>query len=137
MPNTSSVQTVPLDVIRVNLDGTSLAPFRKAWQLYDQATGLSGATAPVAIASATWAAGLTVVTVFDGEKEIAYYCGENTGVGQATFNYWKNTFVPRTTFGNPGTPGSSGQAPDGTLYEIYAVRIPGAADIAGLCAANQ
>jgi len=102
---TSSVQTVPTDVIRVNLDGTSLAPFRKAWQLYEQANGLSGATAPVAIASATWAAGLTVVTVFDGEKEIAYYCGENTGVGQATFNYWKNTFVPRTTFGNPGTNG--------------------------------
>lgn len=125
----ATVATVPENEIRVNLDRTPLTSHRKGWDLYMQAASLSGATAPVPIASATWAADLTVVTVFDGTNDTAYYAGE-AGVGEDFFDYYKNTFVPPTSYGNP-------DPVNGTMYEIYACRIPGAAAIAGLCAANQ
>jgi len=124
-----SVATVAPNEIRVNLDLLTLPSHRKAWALYSQAAGLAGATEPVPIASATWAADLTVITVFDGTNDTAYYCGA-AGTGQAFFNYYKNTFVPPTTYGTP-------DPVNGTMYEIYATRIPGSAGIAGLCAANQ
>ena len=113
------VQNVPLNVIRVNLDGTTLPPYRKAWALAEQ-----GGNAPVARSAGAYTAGETCVTVFNGTEEIAYFCDSNN-----TFTYWKTTFTPPNTWGLP-------DPVDGSTYEIYFVDVPGAANIAGLCAAN-
>lgn len=113
------VQTVPVDLIRINMDGTTLPPFRKAWALSEQ----SG-NPVVARASGVYAAGETCVSVFDGEKEQVFFCSSN-----AIFTYWKTTFTPPTTWGLP-------DPVDGSLYEINFVDVANAADIAGKCAAN-
>lgn len=124
-----AVQTIPLNVIRTTLDGSPLINAlekRPAWNL-----AVLGGNNPVPRASGVYTAGETCVAHFDGEKWTVYFCDTN-----AVFTYWFTTYVMRTTFGNPGTPGSSGTPPNGTLEEIWFVDVPGAATIAGLCAAS-
>jgi len=109
------IQNVPTFVIRTNLDGTSLPDRDKA-----KALALQGGYDPTTIGAAAFNAGETVVTVFNGLTEQAFYCALN-----ADLTYWKN-FVPPTVFGSPTT----------NDYIIAAVRVPGASGIAGLCLAN-
>lgn len=112
------VQNVPLTQVRTNLDGTTLPDRRKAYALAAQ-----GGYAPVARASASFVADSTIVTVFDGVAETAYYVPDNTA-----FTFWKTTYTPVAAFGTI----ESG----GNMYEILFVRVPGASTIAGLCLAN-
>lgn len=111
-----AVQNVPDFRVRTNLDGSSLPERRKAYALATQ-----GGNAPVARASGAFNAGETIVTVFNGVTEEAMYCPDVNA-----FNFWKTTFVPTDSFGSP----------DGDLYEILFVRVPGASTIAGKCLAN-
>lgn len=112
------VQNVPLTQVRTNIDGTTLPERRKAYALAEQ-----GGYAPVARASASFNAGETIVTVFNGVQEDAFYVPDNTA-----FTYWKTTYVLPEAFGS--------QDPGGSTYEILFVRVPNAADLAGLCLAN-
>lgn len=109
------IQNVPTFVIRTNIDGTSLPDRGKA-----QALAVQGGYAPTTIAAAAFNAGETVVTVFNGLTEQAFYCAAS---GDLT--YWKNFVIP-DVFGSP----------TGNDYIIKAVRVPGASGIAGLCLAN-
>lgn len=108
-------QNVPTFVIRTNLDGTSLPDRGKA-----EALAAQGGNDPTTIGAAVFSAGATVVTVFNGLTEQAFYCPL---IGD--LNYWK-AFVPPTVFGSPTT----------NDYIIKAVEVPGASGIAGLCLAN-
>jgi len=109
------VQNVPTFVIRTNLDGTSLPDRGKA-----QALATQGGYAVTTIGAASFHAGETVVTVFNGLTEQAFYCAAS---GDLTF--WKN-FVAPDVLGSP----------TGNDYIIAAVRVTGASGIAGLCLAN-
>lgn len=109
------IQDVPTIVIRTNLDGTSLPDRGKAEALASQ-----GGYAPTTIAAAVFNANETVVTVFNGLTEQAFYIPSNTEL-----TFWKNFVIP-TSFG----------CPQDNLYTIKAVRVPGAVDLAGLCLAN-
>lgn len=110
-----SVQSVQLNRVRTNLDGTSLPARRKAYALAAQ-----GGIEPTSQVSATYTANQSIVTVFNGVYEEAYFCNS-----EPIFDAWQ-AFVPPNSFGSPET----------SEYEVLFVKVPGADTIAGLCAAN-
>jgi hypothetical protein len=134
----SIVATVPANVIRFNLDGQPFSPlYRPLDQLYDKAVelGLTTPDAPVEIASATWSSTETVVGIYDGGTRgwLILYAGDSAG--HTMFDFYKNTFIKPDAWGS-GQDGSIIGQNNGTLYEIYATNIPGAAALAGICAAT-
>lgn len=112
------VQNVLLGSVRTNLDGTSLPERQKAMALAAQ-----GGYAPESQSTATYHAGESICTIFNGQEEFALYM-----TSEPIFDEWQ-AFVPPISYGSPET--------DETLYQILFVRVPGASTLAGLCAANQ
>lgn len=120
----------PANVVRLYPDTRqSLPGERNLWALYNNAVRglesgdlpLADCTSPVAIADATWNSGFTCIEIFDGKTWRVFYVGDDEDL----FDYYKDDYTPPTAFGNP-------DPVDGTIYEIYAADIPGAAGVAGI-----